>query len=256
MRYEISAQEVLEILGYEPQPIDTWFDNMHLPESYHAFLERAKDCPLFQTACLWTASKCQTLYESIGEEIEDWKQTWEKKPETREGEIYEFSCLPVARWSEKTENFLLIGSEDGVVQFGIRMTDLGQPDPVLYWNHEQAGRTRWNADRKLSEFLLEVLWSVLCCVEYDTAEQVLEEQGWKMEEYFDETMDDWIATEETLIQYGIDVKALTMHPYQDGAVFGCYDADRNIIYTGYQQEEEISLYAISRADTEDIFPEY
>ena len=263
MRYDVSALEVLKILGYTPKAMDEWMGKtkIDLPQIYRDFLELTKDCALFQTACLDTGNKgssemlLQTLYETMQAEIADWKETWEQEPETRETEIYTFSLLPPVRWSEKVENFLLIGNEDGVVQFGIRMADIGQEDPIVYWNHEEASRTQWNADEKLSDFLLEVLWNVLSCVDYDTAEWALEKQGWKHEEYFDEEIDDWIASEETLASYGIDSKALKLHFYQDGAVFGCYDPDRNIIYTGYQQAEGISLYAISRADTENIFPE-
>lgn len=263
MRYDISASEVLKLLGDTQKPMDTWLGKteLQLPKIYRDFLEVTKDSPLFQTAPLYTGSEkgtgllLQTLYDWIEEEIEDQRETWAQKPETRAGELYTFSLLPPENWAEKTENFLLIGSEDGVVHFGIRMTDLTQDDPVLYWNHEGASRTQWNADKRLSDFLLEVLWSVLCCIDYDTAERVLEERGWKQEEYYDEEEDDWIADEEVLERYGIDSQALTLYPYQEGAVFGCYDPDKNIIYTGYQQEEGISFYAISRAETADVFPE-
>ena len=126
MRYDVSALEVLKILGYTPKAMDEWMGKtkIDLPQIYRDFLELTKDCALFQTACLDTGNKgssemlLQTLYETMQAEIADWKETWEQEPETRETEIYTFSLLPPVRWSEKVENFLLIGNEDGVVQLG------------------------------------------------------------------------------------------------------------------------------------------
>lgn len=190
IRYDLTALELLNRLGWAEPVGETALAQMEdqlgckIPAVLRAFLSTAANCPLLRTADLWTQKlgEAYTFYDQIQEMVDAEKEYWEDSPEDCEANEYvPFWKLPRERWGELSGDYLLIGSDSGagVVQFGVRVQDLGEADPPVYWNHECDPITDWNAwDQSVSDFLMRTLCDVLCCGEYGSAERVMKKAGW------------------------------------------------------------------------------
>lgn len=260
MKYDLSAVELLRILGYT-EPVGTDFletlkEQYLLPKAYCNFMELAYDCPMLETSDIWlTDGQVCTWYDALQQRIADDAPYWEKNPDTQDTQYYPLSKIPQEEWAEHIPNLLLIGSDygAGVVQFGLRMQDLSQDNPNIYWQTEADDLAHWKEDKPLSDFLLEVMLQVLTGMVYDVPEDVLEENGFKIEEYFDPIEGDFQATQEVLSRYGIDLEQAKQCTINEHPVFCCYDEEQGILYAGYVEDDSISFYAISPEDTESVF---
>lgn len=78
-----------------------------------------------------------------------------------------------------------IGSDyaAGIVEFAILEADLGQENPPVYMHHEADDERTWKRfSDTLSGFLMYILCAVLSCETYETAQEVLEDEGWEYAE--------------------------------------------------------------------------
>jgi hypothetical protein len=272
MKYDLSALEIIKILGYNHPVGQKWLEKIklknqvNLPVTYCNFMEFAVDCPLFHTSDLWVGKMVPTVYkpwmfyELIQETIDDRKGLWKSPLSKYESLLYELSQLPREQWPEKLDDYLLIGSDyiGGIGYFGIRKEDLHQDDPPVYWHLDGYDFTSWKLeDEKLSRFLLRVLYDSLSCNDYDTAEGALEKMGWRYEEYFDIEKEDWAASKAVLKKQGIAFSKLKKYNSNNGIkIYCCYDEEKNIFYTGIIDEGEILLSAINRTEAERIFIDF
>lgn len=271
MLYQQSAIDVLKTLGFSPDNGTEFLNKLRetlqlpLPQAYTDFMAYAANAPLFGTSDLWVGQMVPslmepyTLYSLLQEEIEDRKETWEEEEEERKGVLYELSQRSEADWPELMENFLIIGSDyaAGIALIGIRIQDLSQPDPSVYWCNQDVDISKWHiVEEHLSDFLFSVLTKVLGCIDYDTAERALEEYGWEYEEYFDSEADDWVSSDEVLERYGIQKSQLNRPcNWNERPAFICYDEEKSIFFVGSQNEDEPFLYAIRRHDASPVFPD-
>lgn len=268
MTYELSAAALLGQLGYCQPTGRDWLAqwkqerNMALPEAYSTFMETAMDCPLLGTSDLWTGKMAHgvclpgTLYDQVQEEIDDRKGQWADS-EPGEALLHELSQRPWEEWPKVLPDFVLIGSDygSGTGLFGLRVQDLEEADPPVYWHRGGDAYSQWRLEYKtVSGFLLQVLVEALACVDYDTAETALEDLGWRYEEYFDLEKGDWTASKAVLKAQGISFAKLKKYPASNGGkVFCCWDEDANVFYCGAIEDGEISLCAINREEAERIF---
>ena len=263
IQYDLSAAELLKILGYTQPSGRAWLEELKrekqipLPSVYTEFMELAWQCPLFSTSNLWTGKILPRMYyDEIQEYIDDLKAHMDSAPAYLKNRYAPFVKLPREAWTDKLADYLIIGSDfgGGEATFGIRRADLEQDDPPMYWHHERDPAAKWREDKQtLSSFLLEALWNVLEGSNYDTAERELEKSGWRIEEYFDPKKEDWVASKAVLKKQGIVYSELKRYKGDEGGkVFGCYDRDLNVIYTGSIADGEISLSAINRAEAEKV----
>ncbi|GFI11751.1 hypothetical protein IMSAGC007_04228 [Lachnospiraceae bacterium] len=270
MKYDLSAVEMLKMLGYDQPTGREWLEKLKqekqisLPKAYTEFMELMVDCPLLGTSNLWIGkmehkmSACIpcTFYDQLQEMIDDRKGRWSKRPGRYERSLYDLFQLPAEEWLQAVDNYLVIGSDyaGGMGEFGIRIEDLQKDDPPVYWHKDADGFSMWKLENeKLSDFLLNVLIEALACVDYQSAEYELETKGWRYEEYFDLKKDDWVASKSVLKRYGIDYPTIKKYKASSGKVFCCYDEDRNALFVGSTAEGEISLSAINRNEAEHIF---
>ena len=118
-------------------------------------------------------------------------------------------------------------------EFGICIEDLQKNDPPVYWYKSEDGFSIWKLEnKKLSNFLLNILIEALACVDYQSAEYELEIKGQRYEEYFDLKKDDWVANKSVLKRYGIDYPTIKKYKASSGKVFCCYDENRNVLFVG------------------------
>ena len=270
MQYNLSAVEMLRILGYTQPTTGEWLEKLkqdnhiNLPKTYIEFMELMADCPLLATSNLWVGKMehrgapriPHTYYDELSEMIVDRKGRWSKRPSKYERALYELSQLPTEQWQEKIGNYFLIGSDyaNGMGSFGIRMEDMGKDDPPVYWHKGGDDLSIWKLESEtLSDFLLNVLIEALACVDYQTAEYELETRGWRCQEYYDLKKDDWVASKSVLKRYGIDYSNVKKYKANSGKVFCCYDREKNAFFVGATGEGELSLTAINRNEAEHIF---
>ena len=270
MKYDLSAVEMLKMLGYDQPTGGEWLEKLKqekqisLPKAYIEFMELMVDCPLLGTSNLWigkmehktSAHIPCTFYDQLQEMIDDRKGRWSKRPGKYERSLYDLFQLPAEEWSQTVDNYLVIGSDyaGGMGEFGIRIEDLQKDDPPVYWHKNADGFSMWKLENeKVSDFLLNVLIESLACVDYQSAEYELETKGWRYEEYFDLKKDDWVASKSVLKRYGIDYAAIKKYKASSGKVFCCYDENRNALFVGSTAEGEMSLSVINRSDAEHIF---
>ena len=157
-----------------------------LPSLLFDFFSRAWNQPLFECSDIWVTEEHPSLsfsYDILAEIIAEWQEDWAKDPKQYEGDVcFQLSQLPKERWPERVSNYLEIGSDysAGVITFGIRLEDLALPDPPVYSLHEADTETDWKLlDETLSLFLMRILADVLTCAMYRSAQEVLEEAGWR-----------------------------------------------------------------------------
>lgn len=271
MQYDLSAVEMLRILGYDQPTSVEWLEKLKqdnyicLPKTYIEFMELMADCPLLATSNLWVGKLERrsaipriphTYHEELREMIDDHEGRWSKRPGKQERALYELSQLPVAQWMETVDNYLIIGSDyaSGMGEFGIRMEDLQKDDPTVYWHKNGDGFSAWKLESEtLSDFLLNVLIEAMACVDYQTAEYELEAKGWRCQEYFDLKKGDWVASKSVLKRYGIDYSTIKKYKANTGKVFCCYDERQNTFFVGSTGEGELSLTAINRSEAKHIF---
>lgn len=263
IQYDLSAAKILKILGYTQPAGREWLEKLKvekqipLPHVYSEFMELAWQCPLFATSNLWTGKITPKMYyDEIQEYADDLKAHMESAPAYLKNRYAPFVKFPQAEWPNKLDDYFMIGSDygGGEATFGIRREDLIQDDPPIFWHHERDPLAKWREDKQtLSSYLLEVLWNVLAGSNYDTAERELEKSGWRVEEYFDPKKEDWVASKAVLKKQGIVYTSLKRYKGDEGGkVFGCYDRDLNVIYTGSVADGEISLSAINRVEAEKV----
>lgn len=270
MQYNLSAVEMLRILGYTQSTCADWLEKLkqdnhiNLPKAYTEFMELMADCPLLATSNLWvgkmerrgTPRIPHTYYDELSEMIDDRKGRWSKRHGKYEHTLYELSQLPADQWPEKIANYFVIGSDyaNGMGEFGICMEDMEKDDPPVYWHKDGDDFSKWKLENEaLSDFLLNVLIEVLACVDYQTAEYELETRGWRCQEYYDLKKDDWVASKSVLKRYGIDYSTVKKYKANSGKVFCCYDREKNSFFVGATGEGELSLTAINRNEAEHIF---
>lgn len=142
MNYDITPLEVLEILGAKPS--DEFEPISDVPALLNDFLSLAVDMELFETANIWT---------------------------DRSGYYSDSECLK-------------IGSDysTGTIEFGIKTEDLSLNDPPVYILFEDDAAGWKPFSDTLSGFLMYILCSILCCEDYDTAQDVLEKSNWIYED--------------------------------------------------------------------------
>ncbi len=263
MKYNMSAVEILKILGYNEPTGKEWLEkfkkdnNITLPKAYEDFMELAYNCPLFGTGNVWIGKHIGGIgiatpyffFENIEEIIDDMSEDWEKNPaEAEEDIIYQISKLPKELWTEKTSDYLQIGSDycSGIVTFGIKKDDLSKSNPPVYMQHEADEKTVWKKEYStVSEFLFAEVLENLSCANYSTAEEALEEKGW---EYIDHNEFGDEDIEEKLKDFGIDMDKLeeTVCISLYDKRFLVYDEENNKFYVGCRNgEEEDSLYEIA-----------
>lgn len=271
MQYDLSAVEMLRILGYTQSTSGEWFEKLkrdnhiNIPKIYMEFMELMADRPLLETSNLWVGKMehnsavpriPHTYYDELSEMIDDRKDCWSKHPSKHERTLYELSQLPVEQWHGKIVNYFVIGSDyaNGMGEFGIRMEDMEVDDPPVYWRKNGDDFSIWKLENEtLSDFLLNVLIEALACVDYQTAEYELETRGWRCQEYYDLKKDDWVASKSVLKRYGIDYSTVKKYKANSGKVFCCYDCAKNAFFVGATGAGELSLTAINRNEAEHIF---
>lgn len=271
MQYNLSAVEMLRILGYNQTVGREWIEKLEqdnhisLPKTYIEFMELMVDCSLLATSNLWVGKMernsaipriPRTYYDELSEMIDDLKGRWPKRPGKYERALYELSQLPAEQWQGKIGNYLVIGSDysNGMGSFGIRMEDMRKDDPPVYWHKGGDDLSIWKLESEtLSDFLFNVIIEALACVDYQTAEYELETRGWRCQEYYDLKKDDWVASKSVLKRYGIDYSTVKKYKANSGKVFCCYDREKNAFFVGATGEGELSLTAINRNEAEHIF---
>ena len=266
MKYNLSAVEIMKFLGYcEPvgrEKIQAFeqANQVVLPETYRTFMELANQCPLLDTADVWNGiDRVYFYYDELDECISDQCEEWCEHPERyQEDVLYQLSQLPREEWGTKVPNVLEIGSDygGGIVTFGIAPEAMQEENPPLYFHHEVDPYTLWRPDptgRTIADFLLDVILNELACVDYETAEEALEEIGWEytelsFEKAFEACIQEAQIDLDRVKQYGqcsrLGIKS-----------FCCCDEEKNILYVGYvkdvdtdQDAEEPVLYQISRVE--------
>lgn len=276
IQYDLSAVELLKRLGYEEPTGREELENfmqekgVSLPKVYLEFMELALDCPMLETSDLWIGRMPYFFYEEIEEGIEDQKADWEKNPEKYNKDGYhQFYQFPKERWPEKSCDYLEIGSDfaGGIVTFGIQKQDLEEEDPPVYMYHEANAITDWRKTyERLSDFLMELMLAALVGIDYSTAEDVLEENGWVfqgfdeyLDELFDEEKDSWkegvdedaIFSEEEwqeqqFLHLGFDLTKVRRQSCNwGGYLFCCRDEEKDCFYVGRIDEEEGEMTLIT-----------
>ncbi len=234
-QYNLTAVELLERLGYSKSATEiTMLKDDHgkefpIPQVLQDFFSLAKDSHLFSTADIWVhgTPSFYFLYDEIEEMIEEEKEYWEdgSEEENMESGYYKFYKIPKDAWAVITPNFLEIGSDfaAGIVKYGICVTDLEQPDPPVYMNHECNDIAEWRLwTEHLSDFLIQVLCDVLLCECYRTGEKALKEVGWSLEQVSE---DQW-KTYPIEMEKTRKVQSL----YRADVSCGCiYDEDEKIL---------------------------
>ncbi len=171
-------------------------------------------------------------YESIAESIDEDVGYWaEHAEEWADSEYYSFAQLPQSEWFTLVPNYLKIGSDyaAGIVEFAILEADLGQENPPVYMHHEADDERTWKRfSDTLSSFLMYILCAVLSCETYETAQEVLEDEGW---EYIECDKPENIGRQYDFIQ---------------GLSVACgYDAETNTILS-VLEDNECKAFLISR----------
>ncbi len=102
MKYDLSAVEMLKLLGYDQPTGREWLEKLKLekqislPRAYIEFMELMADCPLLGTSNLWigkmehktSANIPCTFYDQLQEMIDDRKNRWSKRPGRYERSLY------------------------------------------------------------------------------------------------------------------------------------------------------------------------
>ena len=154
-------------------------------------------------------------------------------------ELAQLRALPQKRWGEVVDNYLIFWSENqGCWLAGIKAEDLGQPDPVVYYN-DNDDMYHWApfAD-SIQSFLLGIILEVL---EDETDAGI---HSTINPEYIQKVLD----------EAGVDFQRLQeSYPFQGGYfAHTCLDTDTNTLYVyGEERENRPSCLKIFKIDTEE-----
>lgn len=219
VNYNPTAPEVLHFLGFQGalNTVEKFqvFEKEHgilLPPRLWDFLDVAAGNPLLGGTELWMDPRWYcTLYEELSTQLDSDSEDWEAaiSGERAEAGFYGYSRIPREKWPETLPDRLLIGSDDcGIVTYGIRLDALAEDDPEVAWNRESGPLTCWQADWRLSEFLLGLVCDALLGRPAELAEELLQGAGWRFR---------WLRADAGLHELGIDPDRLHAFrsPYLD-----------------------------------------
>ena len=251
--YSPSAIRILELLGYAPvaKKIVEEFEQTNkiiLPRIFSKFLEYIIQNPLFSTADIWSTRDPYSFYSELEQLIEEDKETWAKNPEEYEDdEYYQLSQVPKEEWMDYIDDLLLIGSDygAGIVTFGIDINEFDEEDPAVYIRNEANSIQDWELlSESLSEFLKMTVCDVLSCIEYPTAQEVLEKSGWKYHVYKDPN-----TAFKLLMEKSINLTEMETFPsiYESvQEVCCCYDDSENTLYVIRNDLKNYKMCVISK----------
>ncbi len=242
IKYNLTPIEVVKLFGYtEPaakEELELFEKENHikLPRLLFDFLSLVRNKELLSTADIWVNSDSLPYfsYQYIEEGIEDCREDFDDPEFCKENAFYPYSKIPKEQWSELVENYLQIGSDysAGVVFYGIKEKELALENPPVYMQHEADELADWKLIAcTLSEYLMCVLLDALVGVEYTTAQEVLNENGW---EFYQE---DYASEEEVkkeLSKKKIDLSAMgknmTFYGALDSFYRYCFDEEEKAFY--------------------------
>lgn len=251
VNYNLTAVQVLEILGYNKPSGDTMIKefehvyNLKMPVSLSSFLRIAYECPMLSTFDLKVSGSPGFLYEEIEMIIEERKEEWEEDPEwCAEDGYYNYSQIPKESWHEYTKDYLILGSDygAGVVTYGICKDDMDKEDPPLYLLFEDNEPAGWELfSDTLSSFLMMQICYVLLGIEYDTAKRVLIENGWNYRLYEGEE-----AVEKINVM-GIDIQeAKKQLSWDDRELICGYDNRNKALFIVSNNDKGCEICVITR----------
>ena len=242
IKYDLTPVEVVKLFGYtEPKAkegLESFEkkNNVKLPELLFDFLSLVRNEKLLSTADVWVNSDALPYfsYEYIEEGIEDCREDFDDPEFCEENAFYPYSKIPKEQWPELVENYLQIGSDfaAGVVFFGIKEKELGLENPPVYMLHEADELADWKIiANTLSEYLMCVLLDALAGVEYSTAQNVLNKNGW---EFYEEEYANKEEVRERLSREKIDlsamVKNMTLYGTADSFYRYCFNEEEKAFY--------------------------
>lgn len=242
IKYNLTPIEVVKLFGYtEPvakEELELFEKDNHLklPKLLFDFLSLVSNEELLSTADIWADSDSQPYfsYQYIEEGIEDCKEDFDDSEFCKENAFYPYLKIPKEQWPELVENYLQIGSDyaAGVVFYGIKEKELEFENPPVYMLHEADELTDWKLiAHTLSEYLMCVLLDALAGVEYTTAQNVLNENGWG---FYQEEYANQEEIREQLSKKKIDLSAMGKNMTFYGAVDSfyqyCFDEEEKVFY--------------------------
>lgn len=242
IKYNLTPVEVVKLFGYtEPiaeKELELFEKDNHLklPELLFDFLSLVRNEELLSTADVWVDSDSLPYfsYQYIEDGIEDCRDDFDDPEFCKENAFYPYSKIPKEQWSELVDNYLQIGSDyaAGVVFYGIKENELVLENPPVYMLHEADELSEWKLiANTLSEYLMCVLLDALAGVEYSTAQDVLNENGW---EFYEEEFDNEEEVRDQLSKRKIDLSAMgknmTFYGAADSFYRYCFDEEENIFY--------------------------
>lgn len=241
IKYNLTPVEVVKLFGYtEPEAkeeLELFEKENHikLPKLLFNFLSLVRNKELLSTADIWVDSDSLPYfsYQYIEEGIEDCKGDYDD-PEFREqNAFYPYFKIPKEQWPEFVDNYLQVGSDyaAGVVFYGIKEKELIQENPPVYMLHEADPLEDWKLIAPtLSEYLMCILLDALAGVEYRTAQEVLNENGW---EFYEEEYKDEKEVKEQLAKRKIDLSLMKKNISfygVDSFYRYCFDEEEKIFY--------------------------
>lgn len=242
IKYNLTPVEVVKLFGYtEPiaeKELELFEKDNHLklPELLFDFLSLVRNEELLSTADVWVDSDSLPYfsYQYIEDGIEDCRDDFDDPEFCKENAFYPYSKITKEQWSELVDNYLQIGSDyaAGVVFYGIKENELVLENPPVYMLHEADELSEWKLiANTLSEYLMCVLLDALAGVEYSTAQDVLNENGW---EFYEEEFDNEEEVRDQLSKRKIDLSAMgknmTFYGAADSFYRYCFDEEENIFY--------------------------
>ncbi len=241
IKYNLTPIEAVKLFGYtEPEAkeeLELFEKENHikLPKLLFNFLSLVRNKELLSTADIWVDSDSLPYfsYQYIEEGIEDCKGDYDD-PEFREqNAFYPYFKIPKEQWPEFVDNYLQVGSDyaAGVVFYGIKEKELTQENPPVYMLHEADPLEDWKLIAPtLSEYLMCILLDALAGVEYRTAQEVLNENGW---EFYEEEYKDEKEVKEQLAKKKIDLSTMKKNISfygVDSFYRYCFDEEEKIFY--------------------------
>lgn len=242
IKYNLTPVEVVKLFGYTEPIAEKELElfekdnRLKLPELLFDFLSLVRNEELLSTADVWVDSDSLPYfsYQYIEDGIEDCRDDFDDPEFCKENAFYPYSKITKEQWSELVDNYLQIGSDyaAGVVFYGIKENELVLENPPVYMLHEADELSEWKLiANTLSEYLMCVLLDALAGVEYSTAQDVLNENGW---EFYEEEFDNEEEVRDQLSKRKIDLSAMgknmTFYGAADSFYRYCFDEEENIFY--------------------------
>lgn len=241
IKYNLTPIEAVKLFGYtEPEAkeeLELFEKENHikLPKLLFDFLSLVRNKELLSTADIWVDSDSLPYfsYQYIEEGIEDCKGDYDDLEFREQNAFYPYFKIPKEQWPEFVDNYLQVGSDyaAGVVFYGIKEKELIQENPPVYMLHEADPLEDWKLIAPtLSEYLMCILLDALSGVEYGTAQEVLNENGW---EFYEEEYKDEKEVKEQLAKKKIDLSAMKKNISfygVDSFYRYCFDEEEKIFY--------------------------